>query len=660
MARKELGCGLFYTRDSGGKHETTPSEYIQWAQRRAKELKVSLRATTSDIEAMIRNSEYARGDIYLDFEVSGHQLSRKGLNALINRGLNDLEVSHVFIPRRDRFARPNDPIDAVKLENVLRESGLTLVFMGQICEPLVYGRRYDIGELITAMFDYDSAGKFRRELSEKMVFCQIALAKAGFSTGGRPPFAFDRWLAKEDGTAIRQLEDGEIIRMARHHVVWLPAKDERLEIALRIRKMLLTTPASRVARILNAEGIPSPDAKRFRTDGGVHHAVSGLWHQTTVANIGRNPLLAAVLRHGVRSMGDQTRFTPDGPRDLTKKDRHKDGKPKVCRNPEKHQIQVSAKFDPVVSLEEHKELNRILDARAGTQRGKPRARDSRRNPLGLRVFDIDCTWPMYRVQQGSSFRYKCGLYMQSHGQQCAHNHIDGPTAARFVLSCIRQSLLSPSVQSRVETRLRELAEAESSNGPQKQAAKYFERIRRELKSTDDEIEKVGRNMALAEDENQYRAVAAVFRELTARRESQQQQLAEAEVASSREFDLNSEVEGVMRAVHELTQLASDSSGLEDTGELFRLTNANLFLKFEKVTLTKRIVNRLRNGVVTFGSAASPIRRYAGPTSSAQLKAPKATKQANTTQAMDQLKGTLQINSGEGGKSLRNVSRDDRI
>ena len=107
---------------------------------------------------------------------------------------------------------------------------LTIVFMDRSLLPVQTGRRPDTAEQITALLDYDAAGKHGRDLSDKMVHCQIALATGGFSTGGRAPFAFDRWLVRRDGERIRQLEDGEILRMAGHHAVWLPAEDERLSL----------------------------------------------------------------------------------------------------------------------------------------------------------------------------------------------------------------------------------------------------------------------------------------------------------------------------------------------------------------------------------------------------------------------------------------------
>ncbi len=114
--------------------------------------------------------------------------------------------------------------------------------------------------------------------------------------------------------------------------------------------MLEKMAASRVAAILNEEGIPSPDAGRYRTDNGVRHQVSGLWHQPTIINIARNRLLVAIATHGQRSMGDQLRMTPEGPRSLSESDYRADNEPKVIRNPQSQHITAKSPspFDPVV------------------------------------------------------------------------------------------------------------------------------------------------------------------------------------------------------------------------------------------------------------------------------------------------------------------------
>jgi len=188
MKRIKKGRALFYTRDSGGKHENTPSEYVAWAQREANRLGLSFNGTPESIESMIRAGTSASGDIFVDYGVQGHILSRKGLDVMIEEALRDPKISHIFIPRRDRLARPNNPIDGIKLENRLRENGLTLVFMDRVCPPLPKGKRQDISELIMATLEYDRSGQDRRNLAQKIIYAQIRLAKMGFSTGGRHPY----------------------------------------------------------------------------------------------------------------------------------------------------------------------------------------------------------------------------------------------------------------------------------------------------------------------------------------------------------------------------------------------------------------------------------------------------------------------------------------
>jgi hypothetical protein len=104
LKRPDKGRGLFYTRDSGGEHETTPSEYVRWAQRRASGLGVAFTGTPERIEAMIREGRSQDGDLFLDYGVKGNQLQRPGLGALFRVALTDPGVTHVLIPRRKTSA----------------------------------------------------------------------------------------------------------------------------------------------------------------------------------------------------------------------------------------------------------------------------------------------------------------------------------------------------------------------------------------------------------------------------------------------------------------------------------------------------------------------------------------------------------------------------
>ena len=89
---------------------------MRWAQRKAAALAVRFSGTPQQIEAMIREGRSQHGDLFLDYGIKGNQLQRPGLDALFRLALADLDITHVFIPRRDRFARPDDPLDAMKME----------------------------------------------------------------------------------------------------------------------------------------------------------------------------------------------------------------------------------------------------------------------------------------------------------------------------------------------------------------------------------------------------------------------------------------------------------------------------------------------------------------------------------------------------------------
>lgn len=660
MKRKQKGTALFYTRDSGGRHEMTPGEYVGWAQRTAKEHGLAFDGTPDVIQRMMKQNDSATGDIYLDYGVKGNTLVRKGLDALKDRVERDMRVSHVMIPRRDRLSRPDNPIDAMVLEHELRSQGLTLVFMDRSLSPVERGKRADVVESIIGLLQYDRSGEDRRTLANKMIHTQIALAKRGLSTGGRPPYGFKRSLVKEDGTEVRDLGDGERVRMPGHHVAWLPDEGERLETALRICQMLKTMPASRVAAKLTEEGVPAPDAGRWWKDNNVDHAVSGVWHQTTVTNIGRHPLLSAIARYGQRSMGDQLRYTPEGPRELNDSDFRLDDaagtKPKVIRNAPEDCIQAAAKFAPLVTPKERQELTEILDSRAGTQRGKPRSRDPDMNPLGCRVFDLNCGWPLYRQPYSKSFRYKCGLYQQSNGQRCAHNHIDGPAATRFLLSCVQQRLLAPTLLKKLERRIQDLAAADAGSS---EIDGEHRRAQADLSQVQAEREQVGKNMARSESDQQYQAISKEFNRLCERERSLRDQVARLEARMSAPAETSAAVERAMAIAQQLTELAANADTFRAAREIFELTNARLFLKFQPTKVKRRTLNKLAGGVVTFGKAPPPVKLYEGVTSRKKIRgvSPTTIGEASSGPASPPQSSVC---SGEEGKSLGNVSRGDRI
>jgi hypothetical protein len=376
-----------------------------------------------------------------------------------------------------------------------------------------------------------------------------------------------------------------------------------------------------------------------------------------VTNIARNPLLEAFTRFGVRGMGDKLRYTAEGPRELEETDFREDEKPKVIRNSESEWITAPAKFAPLVDPDRHQRLLATLDARGGTQRGKPRSHDPTSNPLGSRVFDMNCTWPMYRNPYSKSFRYTCGFYLQSHGAECAHNWVDGPTATRFVLSCLRQRLMPPTLMAKFERRLRELAVQDVD---QQQVDQTAVALQAELAHVQTELTTVSDNMALARTQAQFEVISAKFDELKVREADLQTQIAEAESRTRPTGDTESEVAAAMRLVHHLTDLVTDPGRLDLAAQAVQLTNARLFLRFRPVKRKRRTLNKIAGGLVTWGAASPPIEIYRGPTGRRTLNynGPKPVVAAEAGKPSLPAPPERCIGSGKEDKSLRNVNRGD--
>jgi hypothetical protein len=87
---------------------------------------------------------------------------------------------------------------------------------------------------------------FRKKMQERTRRAQERLKAAGFSTGGTPPFGYDRWLVDSSRKPIRVLAEGEEVSMKGHHVMMLPTNKMQLRIMHRIAKMSQTNQRERL------------------------------------------------------------------------------------------------------------------------------------------------------------------------------------------------------------------------------------------------------------------------------------------------------------------------------------------------------------------------------------------------------------------------------
>jgi hypothetical protein len=611
MKRLANGRALFYHRDSEGRSDLAPQEYVSWAIGEANKLNVRFDGSPARILEMIDRGQSNSGDIFLDFAISGNILIRSGFEALRARALSDQGISHIFIPRRDRLARPDNPIDGVLMECELRQSGLTIVYQNKIAEPINLGSRLDVADLLSMVLDFNYSGEFRMELARKLISAKVTLASLGFSFGGEPPYGFRRWLCKEDGQKVRELVRSEHVKMVGHHVVWLPTAESELEVVRRIGALILTRRAGRIAKMLNSEGIPSPNAGRTYRRNGVVLTVSGLWTTGTIRNMATSPVYASLMEYGKRCSGDQMRFSQNGPRALDDRDFHASGRLKTIVNPESERQLTPIPSNPEPIFDPgHRELILATVAERGKfLKGKPRSAVGVPNALGGRVFDMNCGWPMYRYNRRQKFCYTCGLYQNSESQCCEHNTVDGLKVTQLVLGAVRQKLAASGTLEKLKVRLRQLACAEQGSDSRDELRRSLANC---LAKTDAQLKVATRNMTLAPDDQVRSDMMVAYRELKA-----EQSRLKAEMANvpppSKARDPEADVQAALEVLQLLFVQASDSK--VDHGrlaELFDRMDARLYLKFRVAMNGKRKLNVPAGGVLTFGTSPPPVPLYVGP------------------------------------------------
>ncbi|MFT3883278.1 MAG: recombinase family protein [Gemmatales bacterium] len=340
MQRPEAGIGLFYHRDSMGRSERSPSQYVIWTIKKAHELGVQFDGTPELIDQMIRMSKYHEKGIYLDYGVRGKNLDRSALNALVQEITRNTQVSHLFIPRRDRLSRPEDPLTAVGFETKIRRLGISIVYQNRILKPLRLMERADVLETTKALHDFDESGRFSQNLANTLIQAKLSAIELGASIGGPPPYGFERWLVGPDGLPVRKLSLGERTRMREHTVCWLPTNLSEIGIVLRIIELVRTHSCEDVAELLTIEGIDPPHAS--------WNNPRKVWNRQTVRNIATNLIYTGVYEYCKTSGGQFLRMTAAGVRELEESDLDENHDPKRIVNPVEKRIRKNLNFEPKI------------------------------------------------------------------------------------------------------------------------------------------------------------------------------------------------------------------------------------------------------------------------------------------------------------------------
>jgi hypothetical protein len=170
-------------------------------------------------------------------------------------------------------------------------------------------------------------------------------------------------------------------------------------------------------------------------------------------------------------------------------------------------------------------------------------------------------------------------------------------------------------------------------------------------------DRIAQNLALAENADEHKAIAAIFEQVRQEEKALELQLVQAEQAARSSPALDDEIAAALADFDRLVELAADDTNLGLIGELFRKTNVTLFLSFEEVQPNKRKINQIAGGVVTFGTSPPPVTLYEGPTGRRALEGKVATPRYRPELSAVPV---IPCAHHREGQSLGNVNRGDRI
>lgn len=618
MTARPVAEGRTYLRRSDAKQENSIEMQLHWALGEAPKHGIQLEASLDDLPQFPLSGSIVYRHNYLDSDLSGADLDREAFRRLIADCQTNKQVSHVFIHKRDRLGRPDNPVEMMLLEQQFTNAGITLVFSDGIARPTQRGQT-NLEHIIQMLFGYVQSGDYLKLLAERVIEAHYNVAKRGYRTGGNPPYGFGRFLVDAEGRIVEELAKGRHVRQSGYHVQIRPNDPAKIAVWVHILELKHQGwGGKRIANHLNEVGIPSPGSGQIRTDHGGPHPVSGLWSPNTVNDLCNNQAILALQAYGRRSEGAHRRLGHDAmPRLLDDSDRTLDGKPRVIRNDSSLVVRAPLGFPAAYDPDKWGEIQRQMRARATTQAGIRRAKDPAKYPLSLRVFDQSdgCGSPMYGVTVSGRPLYRCGDYMKSACSRCNNNQVDAEALLKFVLHTIAESVDRCGGRGK----LKELLEARARKSQDGIQNREQDLARRQLESSvatlRANLATAERRMAIEEDEDDARAFRTQVHSLRVELRAAEAKLAEWQRTNSAHetpFDLDNAVSSSLRLFEQLSKAAEDRSARAAVNQLVTSLGLRIGLSFRgQIKGVKREVRVLDGGVIAFGNRQLPVPLFGG-------------------------------------------------
>jgi len=634
IRKRPSGRGVMYGRrsQSRSRQENSFAYQVEVAMKRARDVKVPLAVDATLVAEAERIGASNIGDLYLDDGISGSELSRPGLDKLLADLKADRSISHVFVHKRDRLARPHHTSDGSRLEEEIIELGVTIVFENEIIEPRRPGED-DTVEVVTRNIEYSRSGRYSYELSDRVLKTAKVIAGEGYRLGGPAPYGFVRVLVDSSGKEIEELPPGKKVDQPGCRVRIKPKDWEKIRVWIWIIEQFEKgLGAKAIANRLTARGIPTPAAGTKRRRNGVQLPVSEAWHSETVMQLLRNPVIIGLQAYGRQSGGTHKRWSLDGPRDIDDRDVSVDHEGneqlRLIYNEPGDYVTAPAGFEPLVEPERWERIQEKLASRTNPQVRRPRSRSLEKYPLGTRVRCLDegCGALMHGHKQHGELKYICSRYEGSDGRECQHNTVSSERLFEFACHLVSHGLRLAGGEEVLREKLREHAlrlRTGTSDTVRRDQAEFWEA---KVASLTADAETAGRRMAVERDDATYEMLKREYARLAGEVAKAKGELAAATAALSlgEGISVDEEVEAAVRVARHLAAALQDPANREEACEVFRRLGIQIGLTFGAERFgPKRMVRRLKGGVVVYGDAELPKAVTPAPDAAAgELTGPK--------------------------------------
>jgi DNA invertase Pin-like site-specific DNA recombinase len=623
IRRRPPGRGVMYGRRSQSKtkQENSFSYQLEVAKKRSRDVNIPLAVDAMLVAEAERTGASNIGDLYVDDGISGSELSRPGLDKLIADLKADRTISHVFVHKRDRLARPHRTSDGGRLEDEILDLGVTLVFENEIVEPKRPGED-DTAEVVTRDIEYSRSGRYSYELSDRVLKTAKVIAEQGYRLGGPAPYGFVRILVDANGKEIEELPPLKKVDQPGCHVKIKPKEWDKIRVWLWMIELAEKGLGVRaIANRLTEKGIPTPAAGTKRKRKGVEVPVSTAWHAETVKQLLQNPAIIGLQAYGRQSGGTHKRWSLDGPRDIDDRDVCVDAdgyeQLRLIYNEPGEYVTAPAGYEPLVDPERWHRLQEMLANSNNPQKRRPRSRSLNTYPLGTRVHCLDegCGELMHGHKLHGEFKFVCSRYEDSDGRECEHNTISSERLFEFACRMVTHGLAFQAGEDALREKLRDHALRLRSATPdslRKEQADYWEA---KVAALTAEAETAGRRMAVERDDAAYEILKRENSRLTAEALKAKAELAKATTALSGgdELSVDDEVEAAVRIARHLAAALADPANREEACDIFRRLGIKIGLTFgEQKFGPKRMVRRLKGGVVVYGDADFPAAARSTP------------------------------------------------